>query len=535
MNDKTVKEFHEILLWPLRIHQEPSISPDDIHIHTILENYFWKEEKDLVLRGRKNKHLAYSEFVYFHPFAQRFLYNNDGKIRLYRRSNQVPQIKNASVVLQGHNEKTIHVAFEDIKLYHFCEMDIFVLVVEITVKTELTIKEAEDFLDQFRRVYPPYWKKDTGGHCPLQVTLYDNIYRHTVDGCQELYNKLASANYAKHDFFVDSCHANCQPPVAEHWQEIMRPLSLEEQSKAGSGKIPCLHIVDDRIPHMAHISFEHPGCLSRGDIIRLGLADDSGSSETLPYATEFLADFEKQYCYDRFWEGSGDPEEWKNTRYIVTDYSFTAIGKKDSDFSNPDYGMLAHFRHHYFQMMLVGQFYQATLLSLSTRLASTIKELREENISKREKFQDQARSMQHTLLIFTHSYWFTEISNQMQGKELFTMILQKQKTVQLYEKVKNASNELYEYLETDHQGKEAVLTSRLTVLATVGLLASIWTGIFGMEKTPLFIQNFLAETISIPIVTFSLLVITVVILLFSKPLGRFFEWVSSAKNLWKKS
>lgn len=494
MSAKVIKELHQILLWPLRLNSgsSPESFPEEIHKCLIAHDW---EERDLVRCDGFNDRLAYSEFVYFHPFAQRFLYGGDEEqtkqIKLYSRSEESDCFKSARVFLNKERyqdckeENPVDVTFDHIHLYHFCKMDIFILVIELTIQNELSIQMAEDFLDQFRRVYPPYWQNGKAGHCPCVVELYDG---------SDSDRPVCALDYGEQKKFMDFLKKNRQAAVAGHWQKFMCPLSLtsppDSKSKGESEIIYCRHIVDERIPYMAHIAIENPGWLSRGDMIRLSLADEGGPSHTLPYATEFLSDFETKYCYDRFWEVNQCPGEWKNTRYIITDCSFSAIGAwqppgkngfQTSIFCNPDHGILAHFRHHYFQMMLVAQFYQATLLSLSDQLAESVTELQQQEPKKREIIHKEARVLQHKLLVFSHSCWFMELSNQMQGKELFAMMLRQQKTYQLYEKVNNASNELYEYLETEFQSKETELTTRLTVVATFGLVASIVTGYFGME------------------------------------------------------
>ena len=542
MSSTNVKELHQILLWPLRI--VPGVTPKEIDKRLTLSH--WKEVEDRLLRGRGNSSLAYSEFVYFHPFAQQFLYGNKNKdenendIKLYTQSNHDKAIKGARVYLYGDNGKTnpVELTFEHIHLYHFHKMSLFILAVEVSVEQELSMEEAENFLDQFRRSYPPYWGQgNEAGHCPFLVELFSTAQKRE----KELSNRVSVSNYWQKDAFMGSPYKHGQPSVSTHWQRIMEPLCFENPADdKDSAKIYCKHVVDDRIPHMAHLAIEYPLLLKKGDMIRLGLADASGTSDTLPYATAFLDNFEEKYCYDRFWEGGRNMQEWKNTRYIITDYSFTAIGawkkttekhKDCSEFCNPEYGILAHFRSHYFQMNLVAQMYRASLLSLADQLAETIRDLQSTDRGKKEEMRDRARDLQHQLLTFTHRYWFTEISNQLQGKELFTMILKNQQTENLYEQVKSASAELYEFQETDFQRETAISMSRLTVVATIGLIASLTLAVFSICNIPTAFKSFLENwPVALIVVIGAITLAALVTLSFSKPLENIFNCLSEKKS-----
>ena len=52
-------------------------------------------------------------------------------------------------------------------------------------------------------------------------------------------------------------------------------------------------------------------------------AAKSATDATLPYAEQHLSDFEKRFCYDRFWaEGGAAP----NTRYLCSGHALIVVG-----------------------------------------------------------------------------------------------------------------------------------------------------------------------------------------------------------------
>jgi len=347
-------------------------------------------------------------------------------------------------------------------------------VIELSAE-DVPLPLAQDLLDQVRRAYPPYWSDEGfAGHCPGRVTVIDTAG-----------NEVSTRYIESREHPLDFLRQHGQPQAAVHWRHLLRPFTWKQVERDDDQRIAVRHVVDDRIPHMAYLAFEAPCGLTRGDMIRLGFADDQGPHTTLPYAEKFLQNFEERYCYDRFWGEEHEPR-WLSTRYIITEYAFTIIGCDDRRspwpmFTNARTGILCHFHRHYFQLFLIALLYRANLLILADRLAARIEDLRHKKSTERERFADEARAILEQLQIFTHRYWFPEVSNQVQGKELFQRFLQEQGTQALYERVSKSSQELNEFLETEFQRRDAELTARLTVVAAVGLVLSLVTGYFGME------------------------------------------------------
>ncbi|OQX17684.1 MAG: hypothetical protein BWK76_09875 [Desulfobulbaceae bacterium A2] len=470
----SVRVFRQMLVWPLYLvgvgQGQTDIAGDEVAQRLVAAG--WVEEPDRMLRGGNDQAAAYAEFVYFHPFVQRFLYDSSSPLRLFSCSG-VAALQ-VDTFLKGE-KITACLAIERLHLHLFAEMATVLCVIELSAE-DLPLPQAQNLLDQVRRAYPPYWN-DQGhaGHCPGRVVLID------AEG-----NKVEYSTYTEtREQPLDFLRRHGQPQAAEHWRQLLQPFTWERVSQEDGRRIAVRHIMDDRMPHMACLAFEAPCALTRGDMIRLGFADDQGSRTTLPYAEKFLHDFEQRHCYDRFWGEDHEPR-WLSTRYVITEYAFTIIGCDDREskwpmFTNEKTGILCHFRRHYFQLFLIALLYRASLLILADRLAAKIEDLRRKTSRDRERFADDARAILEQLQIFTHRYWFAEVSNLVQGKELFQRILREQGTTKLYERVSRASQELNELLETEFQRRDAELTARLTVVAAVGLVLSLVTGYFGME------------------------------------------------------
>ncbi len=179
----------------------------------------------------------YAEFVYFHPFIRRFLYG-DAKserpvLRIFKRTG----IKKLHIVLREGQELEFDV--DRIHLYVF-DIEVAILVMEISstnANTELS--DIQDFLDQFRRAYPPYWDYAGAGHSPQTVKFFNNNNELRAEG---LYND--PKDYLS---FV-----------------LLEPFEPCGHSNVNRDKVRYLQLEDERMPYMAYLAFDNPRLLTQG-------------------------------------------------------------------------------------------------------------------------------------------------------------------------------------------------------------------------------------------------------------------------------
>ena len=91
---KIVEHFREILLWPLKLEKIGTDADWLDECYKALDGSAWIAHKDLYNRRIASDDVTrYAEFVYFHPFVQRFLYGEKAQgqgstpIALYRRDD----------------------------------------------------------------------------------------------------------------------------------------------------------------------------------------------------------------------------------------------------------------------------------------------------------------------------------------------------------------------------------------------------------------------------------------------------------------
>jgi hypothetical protein len=376
-----------------------------------------------------------------------------------------------------HVSRELDLSVKRVHLYLF-DTQVAILVVEV-VRKDIDLGDVQEIQDRFRRVYPPYWeeKQASGGitrvragHCPESVQWLDED-GHAIGPPADYDNAY------KHRAFVQK---NRRPPITAHWEWLLQPLVPQTAAQTPEDRLAYRQIEDERLPTMCYLAVDNPQGLTEGDFIRLAFVDGRGTSDTLPYATAFVAYFKQDYCYDRFWDpGTPAHAEWMSTRYLCCGYAFTMIGKYDTSFfANPSTGALAHFRHHYLQMGLIAHFHRASLLMFSDRLSHEVAQLKRSAL--RGAFRTRVQRLQIDLLDFISRYWFTEISNQVQARELFALWSKHLGTQELYQDVMHEIRTVNEVLDTMEQGKQSQITLRLTVVATTGLAMVLTTSFFGM-------------------------------------------------------
>jgi hypothetical protein len=174
------------------------------------------------------------------------------------------------------------------------------------------------------------------------------------------------------------------------------------------------------MPVMAYLALDDPSKLTRVDYARLAFATARGEGKTLPFSAHHLQRFETEYCYDRYFEDT-HREGWR-TRMMCCGHAFVMTGDANSAFfTDSERGLLGQFRHQYFVLGLLAHFHKAALLMISDRLVSAIKRLDIDEVASVRRFRRDIRQTLEIFLRFTHRYWYHEISDQAQLRDVFQM------------------------------------------------------------------------------------------------------------------
>ncbi|NRR33639.1 hypothetical protein HSX11_26020 [Oxalobacteraceae bacterium] len=500
--DPRVRHLRQILLWPLRL--IPAAGTERAHLRPwdILRAMGsdanagvvgqhdsadpgagspWREVVDEYDGDVANFHERhYNEFVAFLPYVQRFLYgegrtpDNRGSaspMRVFRRRD-IAQVR----VIRGAGDAPLTLDIVHIDLYFFYDVDVVMLNVEVCAD-ELPLSIAQDLLYRFGRAYPAGW--DPSGQ-PLHCL-------HSVEWLDAGGRVLAASEAQQKEAILLHAWARRAPSFASHWKFLLEPLvhDLEDQT----GVLRYQQIEYYRMPMMAYLAVDHPRALSRRDFIRLGLVTGAGMPGTdaaahdgvaaLPFSEQYLDDFERQYCYDRFWSAAGAAP---HTRYLCSGHALVVVGDARSDFYRcRDRGVLAQFRHQHFLLFLIAHLQKASLLMFSDRLAEALNCLNVGDADNVRRFKRKIRASFEGFLRFTHRYWFHEISEQAQVRALFHMCSRHLDLDRLHAEVKVRMADMNAYLDADSLRRQANTVVRLTVVTIFGLIGTVTTGFLGMN------------------------------------------------------
>ena len=480
-----MRHLRQSLLWPLRL--VPSgVADDSEHrrapwqlLRDLGDASPWREHFDEYNGGAGGFHERhYNEFVTFLPYVQRFLYGegradrgsgsgvSGSPMRVFRRKDIA-----AVRVMSRPGDAPITLQVVHVDLYFFYGVDIVLLSVEVACD-DLPLATAQELMYRFGRAYPAGW--DAQGqalHCLAGVEWL------AADG-----SVLARSDAQNRDAFLAHVAEHRAPRISAHWDFVLAPLVNHHSGAAGQLRFRQIEYY--RMPMMAYLALDDPKLLTRGDFIRLGLV--TGGSETvpgseapLPYADRHLADFEAQFCYDRFWSDAGAAP---NTRYLCSGLALIAIGDAQSEFYRcADRGVLAQFRHQHFLLFLIAHFQKATLLMYSDQLAEALTALDVMQPETIKRFKRQIRLSYVSFLGFTHRYWFHEVSEQAHVKALFHLCTKHLQIDAVYDEVKERIRDMNSYLDADALRRQANTVVRLTVVTIFGLIGTVTTGFLGMN------------------------------------------------------
>lgn len=473
-----VRHFRQVVLWPLQL--MPLRRGEQVQRHwEALEELTvgnpWREVVDAFGADPGDFHeRLYKEFVTFLPYVQRFLYGanvgqetsrryGERSMRVYRRED----VKRMRIVFD-EGSAPAHFDVGHVDLYFFLDADIALLAFELFAD-DLPLEVAQDTLFRFGRAYPAYWEQSgQGGNCPRSVEFLDREGR-----------VLAVSDYAARSKYLAFVARYRAPCIANHWEHLLLPLALEYPGQTAALRYRQLEYY--RMPFMAYIAMDDPTRLTRADFVRLALVTRPGEPEALPYSDTTLADFEREYCDDRFWARSGAHFSG-DTRFIVSGQTFVAVGPHgDAFFAGAQTGLLGQFRHQYFLLFLIAHFHKAALLSMSDELAVAMNRLAVGDTESVRDFKRTIRQMMEVFLRFTHRYWFHEVSSQNLARSVFGRLSRHLGNEELYQEVRHEVVDMNNYLDSDSARRQANTVLRLTVVTILGLIGTVASGLLGMN------------------------------------------------------
>ena len=477
--DHTVRHFREVLFWPVQLMplaDGGNAQPIWELLDQCGEGSSWRRLKDRFQASElefEERH--YKEFVAFLPYVQRFIYGEShgrmshdaddpaggSAIKIFRRRGV------AALRLElREGDAPITLDVEHIELWFFDDINVAFLKIELS-GSNLPFADVCNLLYRFGRAYPTGWDND--GHGKHNVHRAEWL---SADG-----TVLAASDTDNQEKFLSYTRAHRSPGIATHWDFLLRPLVLDPSEETGN--LRYRQIEYHRMPLMAFLAVDDPRGISREGWLRLGLVATLHPDEALPAHDPDVFEFEKRYCYDRFWT---DTEAGPNTRFLCTGRAFIVVGDAAADyFHDRKRGILAQFRHQYVLLFMIAHFHRAALLVFSDRMVDAVHDLDIRLPQSISRFRRRIYTGFEAFLRFTHRYWFHELSERPHVQALYRMCSEHLRNESLYQEVKEELRDMSQYLDSNAQRQQSTTIVRLTVVTVFSMVGTVVTGFLGMN------------------------------------------------------
>jgi hypothetical protein len=487
----------------------------------------WNAENYQIKSG-----LDYNEYVYFYKSVREILLHMNQHTEVQQEGVQFfkYRIDNDDLKYVVHNpnfesKEKIELPVEDIYL-HLFDPGVGILIFEIVSDKndenfDLSLYDCLAFLTNGRRVFPPF----INPHAVSESGKFsEGFVKMDAISAKECAEKISitcgDKSIVEEDFknnfslsaFTDGAKIDLLPylsKIIRHFLDIGNEFNYEKNHY--------WPIIDDRMfCHTYYSIAENSTTQNRSFFNKLKKAlntdfpisyyDDAlqiwyqvlyldlggPSCANRPMLLKHI----KESSYNR-WTGYG-------TFYGFTRYSSTTISNvQDVEF------IYNNFKTMYYQISILLFFYRGALLSFSKKSATiaanihnlTKRKNNEKETKRRKRKRRKNKKMRYAIdvkkdlnairqeledlnkefLLFRNKLWFREVTAQEQGIEMFDIMTEKMRNVELLEDLQIEIKELYAYFDAYQEKETAKTINTLTILGAIFIPFAIVTALFGMN------------------------------------------------------
>lgn len=404
----------------------------------------------------RKKTVSYNEYVYFYEQIRNVFFPEKNKEDIcWYFEKSIPESSTYNINVK--NDKTYELLIKKISLRIF-NSSTGILSINLHNSKYEQLEEIIKINEFGRRIYPQYLDPQTGVDLPFGTKgnfLADSV---TVKiGGKQIEEKFPNENYNENEIIFP-----------EHIKYLLG-YEFVDQYK------PCI-IIDDRmftVCWFGNDSFarilktekgKYDNYLINEDLYKFIFID---GNTPLVHNENMKKELLDKSIYKR-WTNLG-------TFYGTTRYSFTTI--TDLSEFNKDV-IRTHVETIYSEMAVLLLVQRSELLNFSNRIVEISREIKnnlnEENILK-------VKNLQSDFLEFVSTMYFTEVTPQDQGIELFDMMRQDLRLDQTLNEIRTEINELFNYVDLNFERNSAREMEKLTKLGAIFLPLTLITGIWGMN------------------------------------------------------
>ena len=218
------------------------------------------------------------------------------------------------------------------------------------------------------------------------------------------------------------------------------------------------------------------------------------------------------FCYDRgFMKDVSEHVVYRRWYNLGNLYGFTRYSSAYSGFG----GFFANeifnnFNSMYYQLAIISLFYRASLIQFSDDVADATLALEVNKLDRRSFF-----GLKEDFMRFSNTYWFNEVTNQDEGIDIFECYKKSFKFNDMYNQIKEEIDRADEFLDLIDSTQRNVASKQLNIGGLIIGTLAVWTGFFGMNFEPEWFKNIFMKASYAPVLSIVVVVIGV-ILLFDK-------------------
>ena len=421
--------FDLTLLWPIRLSKDgfegnlPELATRALHTRG------WKSVNDPLSRGGTPEFDGYAaaELAFFHTFIRRLLYGartpRERPFELYRY--ELPPDARLTI-----HEGAWHDAFSILDLWFYVMDDCSaIMVLQLTSPNLTDWDSVLNAISYLRTVHYQHYKLDdearwTGGGAPDQVII-DGF--ETDCQCPKRGDELQAVIQRK------------EPALLDHWKAVLKPL-IDQGIHASP-------IGDYRMAVMAFIGTPTPETLTDDEWFGLAEADAAGFKR---YAPKFRDSRLAESTYDRWW--SNDPNGECRDRSVAGPLTLARVVAVDSSEGHrPPWldRVRTTWWRQYFQIFFLAHFQRAALMILQARVAEATQFVAmSRSLLGLWRLGNLLGEVERDMAVFSSRFWFSEVSPQAQGQDLFRFLRTKIRSDELYRGVIEDKSLLGDWVRT---------------------------------------------------------------------------------------
>ncbi len=453
---------YHIFMFPFSMKNEWK-QPD---IDKMLKNANW--ERDEFFYDKGDFASNFSEQGYFYDFSSGAMFDDPDSLNRVLTTYRLPTGENSTYTInikKNGTEKTYTLHVDKIELNVYDEK---AAILSFHLNNE-KYTEIQDILfinDYGRRIYPQYLVSEDGA-IDLQKTknsfLADSI-------CLDLGNRPP-----------------CEDDFASYAKKTIPPYTMPKYIKAilPEAMHECRWLLDDRMYVVSYFSNTDFASRMRDGYGKNAQWLRKGNVEWDWYQYVFV-DNDDPTCQDESmfkellthatysrWNNKVGSTEYQ-TFFGVSRYSFTSL-------TGIDYiGLLRQMKTMYYRMASLVLAQRVLSLYYSREISEISRDLDENKLTNKE-LQARVNTLNRDYLRFVNNVYFREITPQDQGIELYDLI-QKQMNIKRDEEgLSTEVEQLYHYVTMANDEQRNNETERLSLIATLFLVPTLLTGIWGMN------------------------------------------------------